>query len=155
MSKKKISDMSMPERQEMASRVKSLRQEAGMTQAELASAAGVSRATINTLETGAKIPQADNLTRVLSVFGLTDEPEFDPQTENWLSMLGTLIEAIPAPRREPAVASVIRDLGREIQRSNVGDLTEDDFQVTPEGPQSGYDLAAKRGRKKANQPYAE
>lgn len=155
MSKKKFSDMSMDERQAMASRVRSLRQEAGMTQAELAQAAGVSRATINTLETGAKVPQADNLAKVLAVFGLTDGPEFETQTESWLSMIGTLIEAIPAPRREPAVFNVIRDLGREIQRGNVGDLTEDDIHVTPEGPKAGYALAAKRGRKKAHEPYAE
>ncbi|CAN7263346.1 helix-turn-helix domain-containing protein [Microbacterium foliorum] len=155
MSNKKIADMSMAERQEMASRVKSLRQEAGMTQAQLADAAGVSRATINTLETGTKVPQADNLSRVLAVFGLNDGPEFEPQTESWLIMIGTLIEAIPAPRREPAVSGVIRDLGRELQRRDVSDLTEDDFKVTPEGPREGYTLAAKRGRKKANQPYAE
>lgn len=155
MSKKKFSDMSMDERQQMASRVKSLRQEAGMTQAQLAEAAGVSRATINTLETGAKVPQADNLAKVLGIFGLTDGPEFDAQTESWLSMIGTLIEAIPASRREPAVAGVIRDLGREIQRSNVGDMPDDDVHVTPEGPKKGYALAAKRGRKKAMEPHAE
>lgn len=155
MSKKKIAEMTMTERQEMASRVKSLRQEAGMTQAQLAEAAGVSRATINTLETGAKVPQADNLARVIAVFGLTDNPTFDTQTDNWLAMIGTLIEAIPEQRREPAVASVIRELGREIQRANVSGLTEDDYTVTPEGPQSGYRLAAKRGRKKADQPHAD
>lgn len=126
-----------------------------MTQAELATAAGVSRATINTLETGAKVPQADNLAKVLRVFGLTDDPDFEEQTESWLSMIGTLIEAIPHNRREPAVASVIRDLGREIQRGNVGGVTEDDVHVTPEGPQSGYALAARRGRKKADTPHAE
>lgn len=126
-----------------------------MTQAQLGEAAGVSRATVNTLETGAKVPQADNLAKVLGVFGLADGPDFEAQTEQWLSMIGTLIEAIPAQRREPAVSSVIRDLGREIQRSNVGDLTEDDIHVTPEGPKAGYALAAKRGRKKANEPYAE
>lgn len=38
---------------------------------------------------------------------------------------------------------------------NVGAVTEDDIHVTPEGPRSGYALAAKRGRKKADQPHAE
>ncbi|WP_336647573.1 helix-turn-helix domain-containing protein [Microbacterium sp. MMO-10] len=43
--------------------------------------------------------------------------------------------------------------------ANVGDVTEDHIQVTPEGPKAGYDLAARKEtpfrKKKANQPYAE
>ncbi|MDY0828548.1 helix-turn-helix transcriptional regulator [Microbacterium sp. BG28] len=150
MSKKSFADMTMAERQELASRVKSLRQEAGMTQAELAKAAGVSRATINTLETGAKVPQAENLAKVLTVFGLTDDPSFEPQTELWLTMIGTLIEAIPTDRREPAVASVIRELGRDVNRRDVGAAVDDeDFDIEENPPKKGdLRLAAKRGNRK-------
>lgn len=42
-----------------------------------------------------------------------------------------------------------------LARASVGTMTEDDIHRTPEGPKSGYALAAKRGTKKANQPYAE
>lgn len=39
--------------------------------------------------------------------------------------------------------------------TNVGDFEEDNFDVTPEGPQEGYALAANKRRKKADTPHAE
>lgn len=46
----------MPEHPELANRLKRLRSERGLTQAELAARVGVSRKTINTVENGVFVP---------------------------------------------------------------------------------------------------
>ncbi|MCU1412128.1 MAG: family transcriptional regulator [Rhodoglobus sp.] len=66
------------------------------------------------------VPQEEVLVRVLRVLGLdVDEQRFNPQTELWLSMMGTLIEAIPDERRAPAVDGALRVLGDGLKASNV------------------------------------
>lgn len=135
-----------------------------MTQAELAKAADVSRATINGLEKGSSVPQADVLERVLRVFGAGDDPTYSPRTELWLTMIGSLIEAIPEPRREQTVNSVIRTLGGAVRASaaDVGANDDDefageDYDVTLEDlTQKDVDLVAKRGKRGAERaPHAE
>lgn len=50
----------------------------------------------------------------------------------------------------------LAEIHRRAQLSaNVPDAHEDDYEVTPQGPQSSFGLAAKRGRKKADIPHAE
>lgn len=129
MSKKEFSDLSHAQRVEYARKVKSLRQSAGMTQLELANAAGISRATLIDLENGGRTPQSENIMKVLKVFGVDVEAHrFEEQTELWLSMMGALIEAIPEQRKVETVNQAIRVLsdgvsGRGIVRSikqNVG-----------------------------------
>lgn len=116
MSKKKLADLSMNERAAYASRIKALRQGAEMTQAELGKLAEVSRATVVGIEGGNTVPQAEVLARVLRVLGVDiDETAFDEQTELWLAMMGALIEAIPEPRREPAVHSAMRALSEGLK----------------------------------------
>ncbi len=46
----------MPDHPELANRLKEIRSEAGLTQAELAQRVGVSRKTINTVENGVFVP---------------------------------------------------------------------------------------------------
>lgn len=117
MSNKKLSALTEPERADYGKRIKALRQAAGMKQSELAEAAGVSRATISNIENGATTPQADILGRILRTLGVElDAPEFSEQTDLWLSMMGSLIEAIPEPRRAPVVNSAIRVLADGVRR---------------------------------------
>lgn len=112
--------MSKERRADFARRVKALRQSAGMTQQDLAEAAGVTRQTIVGIETGATVPQLGVLVRVLGPLGVDiDGPRFNDQTESWLAMMGSLIEAIPTPRREPTVNSAIRVLADGIRGDNV------------------------------------
>jgi transcriptional regulator with XRE-family HTH domain len=124
MSRKKFADLSAGERAAYAKRVKSLRQSLDMTQQELASAAGVTRQTVNGLENGASIPQAEVLAKVLSVLGIeVNEPQFEVQTELWLTMMGTLIEAVPEVRREETVGTAMRVLSDGVRStSNVRPL---------------------------------
>lgn len=139
MSRKKFAELSSDERATYAARVKALRQGKGLTQQALATEAGVSRQTINTLESGASTPQADVLARILRAVGVdVDEPEFEAQTEIWLTLMGTLIETIPVPQREESVHSAIRVLSDGL-RGNVSSSADTDLQhidITE------YDLAA-------------
>ena len=111
MSKKENSKLSTAQRVEYAKKVKALRQDAGLTQQEVADAAGISRATLISLERGDTAPQSDNLLKVLGVFGIfIDEHKFNSETELWLSMMGALIEAIPTDRRGKTVERAMRVL---------------------------------------------
>ncbi len=123
MSNKKLTELTEAERAEYARRIKSLRQAAGLKQAELADEAKVSRVTISNIENGTTTPQAEILGRILRALGVeTDSPEFSAQTELWLSMMGSLIEAIPEQRRAPAVNGAIRILADGVREgaSEVG-----------------------------------
>lgn len=118
--------MTSDERRVWASRVKSLRIEHDMRQEDLAAASGVTRQTIGGIESGENTPQEDKLVRVLGVLGVdVYAPEFSEQTDQWLSMMGTLIEAIPEGRREPHVNAAMRELSAGI-RANVGAASDDD-----------------------------
>lgn len=142
MSKKKVSGAKAENRAEFAQRIKSLRQAADLTQKELAEAAGVSRQTISNMERGT-VPQQDVLERVLSVLGVdVRQPDFEPQTQMWLTMMGTLIETIPTDVRPPVVDNAIRVLAEGVRaqrpaenvtpiRPGVGGSTETDLHKAP------------------------
>lgn len=129
MSKKWAENLTSDERAELAKMVKPLRQAAGLTKKDVYDEAKISRQTLDNIENGVTVPQADVLLRVLDVVGYEIAgPEFDAQTETWLAMLGALIEAIPADRRAGAVDRIIRALALETRRSE-GVVTQVDFGV--------------------------
>lgn len=120
MSKKKIADMTMAERAELAKQVERLRRDQGMNQADLAALAGTDRGTIINIEGGKRVPQARVLTRIFDALGQEDgELEFLPETQAWLSSMGTLIEMIPERTRPKHVNIAIKDLAAGI--SDTGD----------------------------------
>ena len=57
----------------LRSRVKSLRQKAGLTQAELARRLEVSQATIGMIETGKRLPSAQLLTALAQALGIKED----------------------------------------------------------------------------------
>lgn len=119
MSKKDFPELSRDQRVEYALKVKSLRQSAGMTQQQLADAAGVSRQTVNTLESGEKAPHSDSIIRVLRVFGIdAEDHRFSEQTELWLHIMGALIEAIPESRQHQTVNRAILVLSDGVSGTN-------------------------------------
>jgi transcriptional regulator with XRE-family HTH domain len=128
MSKKKIADMTMTERAELATQVKPLRLHAKMKQEELAELAGTDRTTIVNIETTKRVPQARVLTRIFDALGVEDgELQFQPETEAWLSSMGTLIEMIPEVTRPKHVNRAIEGLAAGL--SDYGDPEYDN--VTP------------------------
>jgi len=126
MSKKNFLDLSQEERREWGIRVKGLRQAQGMKQEDLAELASVTRQTISNMESGSVVPQAEKLRRVLEVLGVeTGGGEFEEQTEQWLTIMGTLIEATPVSRRDGSVNAAIRVLSDGV-RATPSDAELDD-----------------------------
>jgi len=121
MSSNSFDTLTAEERAEWASRVKTLRLVAGLTQQELATEAKTSRQTVNNMENGFT-PQLKTLIRVLNALGVeTDPVVFEQQTELWLTTMGTLIEQIPEDRRGRHVDIAISGLADGIRgtQSNV------------------------------------
>ncbi len=120
MSKTRFELLTYEQRESHAKRIKSLRQARGLTQDDLAGEAKGSRATINNWENGATVPQPDKLEVVFRALGVQlDESEFEPATQEWLAVLGVLVERIPARERQPVMNSAITLVARATP-SNVG-----------------------------------
>lgn len=66
----------MPEHPELANSLKALRTRAGLTQAELAEAVGVSRKTVNTVENGVFVPSTILALRLARALGASVEELF-------------------------------------------------------------------------------
>lgn len=106
----------------MARQVKELRQRANLKQEDLSELAGVSRQTLSDIENAnTNAPQMKTLIRIYDALGIDiAPPEFEGQTQQWLAMLGALIEAIPTERRPAAVDKAVVVLTGELtRRSNV------------------------------------
>ncbi len=111
---------------------------------------------MSNIETSATVPQQAILTRLTDILGITpNNSALDPDVESWVGVIGGMLQALPTDRRGRAGQAAVNAVASEVARPNVPALNEDDWTVTPEGPASSYDLAAKRGTKKANQPHAE
>jgi transcriptional regulator with XRE-family HTH domain len=122
MSKNKSHELSETQRVNYAAEVKSLRHGAGLTQQQLANAAGISRPTLISLERGERVPQSDVLLRVLAALGVEAiESKFENDTELWLQIIGSLIEAIPEDQRGFVVERAIRVLAAGVKTSAVGE----------------------------------
>lgn len=99
---------SAKERLRFAQQVRPIRNTSGMTQQELADAAGVDRRTISNIERARFAPQADVLRRVFTALGVaTEEDTLSPDTEQYLAILGPLIEAIDQERRGTVVNQAV------------------------------------------------
>lgn len=96
----------------LAARVRPTREARGWTQAELASAADVSRGTVGNIEAGKAAPQSANLARVLDALDLRartvdDWPE---DVQGWLAALAPLVAALPDEVRERTMLAVLGQL---------------------------------------------
>ncbi|PNW10679.1 hypothetical protein C1632_02655 [Microbacterium testaceum] len=122
MSRNSSVKLTAQERLALARQVKELRQRAGLKQEDLAENAGVSRQTLSDIENAnTNAPQMKTLIRIYDALGIDiAPPEFEEQTQQWLGMLGALIEAVSSERRPDAIDKVVVLLSGEIaQRSNV------------------------------------
>lgn len=91
-----------------AAKVKRARQELGMTQAEVAEAAGVSRNTVMNLESGRQIPQTEKLWSVLLVVGIRPELGEPEWIDQWLAVLVPLFKRVPEEARGRTLGEVTR-----------------------------------------------
>lgn len=112
-------------RKELARLIPELREKQNLSQGELARLVGVSRQTISNIETGKSVPQDQVLRSILEVLGVSDEQViFEESTRTWLVTVGTLIEALPAERRQRAMIKTVNLLSDEIRRSSISALPE-------------------------------
>ncbi|QAB17518.1 XRE family transcriptional regulator [Leucobacter muris] len=103
MSKKKSSRVDNDKRVETARQVKTLRVEMGMTQQELADAAGVTRQSVSNLELGVTTPQRGTVEKIFAVLGINPTRlGLSDETMMWIGMLGGILDALPEDRRARA-----------------------------------------------------
>lgn len=94
-----------------ADTIKSARERAGLSQAELARRAGTSQPAIARLESGAVSPTVETLERVLAAAGTTLELSFTP-----------------APTPDPVIEAYKRDIDRTLLRANLRRSVEERLQ---------------------------
>lgn len=68
----------------MTNRIKVQRAELNITQAELATRAGVSRQTINAMELGKYVPSTALALKLASIFGTSVEDIFSLEAKDWI-----------------------------------------------------------------------
>lgn len=97
-------------RMRYAAQLKPARIAAGMTQAEVAEAAGIARNTYAATEAGSTIPQAEKLWNAMSIVGIlpgSDEPAW---LQEWWRIIGPLARRVPAGRRAQVMGEIVRAL---------------------------------------------
>lgn len=95
--------LTQSQRVALAQQVKVARVERGLTQAELAEAAGVSRQTVSNMETGQRAPQEGALRKLMDVLGIElSEDVLSEDTRLWVGLIGGILEALPESRRARA-----------------------------------------------------
>jgi transcriptional regulator with XRE-family HTH domain len=140
MSRNSSAKLSAQDRLALARRIKDLRLQRGVRQEDLAEWASVSRQTLSDIENGnVAAPQMKTLIRIYDALGVDiHPPEFEEQTQLWLAMLGTLIEAVPEERRSGAVDKAVVAISGEIApranitalpSRNVGGSTDTDLET--------------------------
>lgn len=128
--------LTQSQRVALAQQVKVARVERGLTQAELAEAAGVSRQTVSNMETGQRAPQESALRKLMDVLGIElSEDVLSEDTRLWVGLIGGMLEALPEQRRaragKAALDAATAELLSNVSGSEHSGLT-----------QSGHALAA-------------
>lgn len=143
MSKNSPEEFSFEQRKQLASKVKDLRQRAGLKQDDLAELAEISRQAVSNIERGAT-PQLKTLRKVYEVLGAELEPARHADDTNvWLGIIGGMLDTLEAERRAEAGTAAVNAVATVIATPNVGGSTETDVPAT----QSDYTLAAKKRSK--------
>ncbi len=85
-----------------------LRSRLGITQEELAEAAGITARTLGNIENQRNAGQAGKLVRIFRALGVElEHPSWDTETERYLAMIAPLIEKINPNKRLEAMTNVI------------------------------------------------
>jgi len=131
------SQIGMPEVAAVGSRLRRLRKERGLTQAELARQIGIQQSDLSRMEKGAYRVSLDNLFKILSVFDLDLADFFGDQHDK------TEIENQPLSREDMKILHLLRELSPE-GRAEVQEFLE--FKLRKER-QERRSLEARRSRK--------
>lgn len=137
MSTKDFFNMTARERAELASQVKAVRLQVGLTQQELADEAGVTRQSVGNIESGGVTPQAKTLLPVLEALGIVPaRAEFSAETSLWLAIVGGIMDSLPQERRaragQAAVSAVTQELVSAADNVIVGSFGQNADEEIPE-----------------------
>lgn len=101
--------MSEQERMRFAAMVKPARLALGLTQAEVAEAAGVARNTVAHLEAGKQIPQAEKLWAIMLVVGVRPDSKEQPEwLDEWLAILIPALHRLAPEDRGRVLGECVR-----------------------------------------------
>lgn len=115
MSKNKISNWTASDRADLAAQVKRVRQEMGLTQAQLADEAKVTRQSIGNIEGGQVTPQANTIEKVLKVLNIVPSAaEFSDETMRWLGIIGGMMDSLPLEHRPRAGQAAVNAVTTEL-----------------------------------------
>ncbi len=120
--------------------VSELRSKLGLTQKELAEAAGITERTLGNIENQRHTGQVGKLVRVFRALGIElEHPRWTAETERYLAMIAPLIEKISPSKRLRAMTHVISLLTDAIdvpyetaQRDDLTSLIQSGTERTPE-----------------------
>ena len=96
------------ERLDYAKQVRIVRGMRGLSQSDLAEAAGVGRGTIINIETGKTIPQGDVLVRIMRVLGMVadDAQEMPDWVEGNMEIIASMLMRVPESKRAEVLSSI-------------------------------------------------
>lgn len=96
------------ERLDYAKQVRIVRGMRGLSQSDLAEAAGVGRGTIINIETGKTIPQGDVLVRIMRVLGMVDNetPDMPDWVEGNMEIIASMLMRVPESKRAEVLSSI-------------------------------------------------
>ena len=100
--------LSEQERLDYARQIRGVRTLRGMSQADLAEAAGTGRGTIINIETGKTVPQGDVLLRIMRVLDMvTDDAPVVPEwVEGNLEIIGSMLLRVPESKRADVLSAI-------------------------------------------------
>jgi len=112
----RVPRMDQQERLLHASRVRPAREALGISQAELAARAGVSRGTVSNIERAQVAPQVANLWAVMGALDMRPDMsrEWPEEVESWLRIIAPLIELLPDATRDRIMVAMVSELGRRV-----------------------------------------
>lgn len=96
------------ERLDYAKQVRIVRGMRGLSQSDLAEAAGVGRGTIINIETGKTIPQGDVLVRIMRVLGMVADDALDMPdwVEGNMEIIASMLMRVPESKRAEVLSSI-------------------------------------------------
>lgn len=108
--------MSNQERRARIAAITEERKRLGMTQRELADAAGVALKTVNNLESGRTYGQDGTVDKLARAVALDEPRSLDEPTHQLLAVIGPLIQQIPEDERATPIAQCVAILSAAIRR---------------------------------------
>lgn len=109
--------MNRDDRAALRERFRTARRIQGLSQQQVADAAGVSLATVNNFERGVSVPQFDTLAAILAVLGIEGDEDvtkesYPEDVQNFLLMMGAYLSLLDEPTRLARIGQLVQEIVR-------------------------------------------